>query len=84
MKTLLKLFDATLLDYSECHLHCYDYRHCLNVISSSFWGHSILIPINLGTSRDFLFFVKAARELWYHIQKLSCPKVTPQKPKVVG
>jgi hypothetical protein len=32
----VKLFDATLLDSSECHLHYYDFRHSLNVISSSF------------------------------------------------
>ena len=32
MKTLLKLFDVTLLDPSECHLHYYDFRHSLNVI----------------------------------------------------
>ena len=33
MKTPLKLFDATLLDSSECHLHCYDFGHLLDVIS---------------------------------------------------
>ena len=33
MKTLLMFFDATLLDFSECHLHYYDFRHSLNVIS---------------------------------------------------
>ena len=32
VKTLLKLFDATLLDSTECHLHYYDFRHSLNVI----------------------------------------------------
>ena len=37
VKTSLKLFDATLLDSSECHLHCYDFRHSLNVISFFCW-----------------------------------------------
>ena len=36
MKTLLKLFDVTLLDSSECYLYYYDFRHSLNVISF-FW-----------------------------------------------
>ena len=34
VKTLLKSFDATLLNYSEFHLHCYDFRHSLNAISN--------------------------------------------------
>ena len=36
MKTLLILFEATLLDSDECHLHYYDCRHSLNAISSFF------------------------------------------------
>ena len=28
---------ATLLDSSECHLHYYDFRHSLDVISFFFW-----------------------------------------------
>ena len=32
MKTLLKLFDATLLDPGEYHLHCHVSKHYLNVI----------------------------------------------------
>ena len=39
MKALLKLFDATLLDSSECHLHYCDFRHSLDVIFLIF-GHS--------------------------------------------
>ena len=35
MKTLLKLFDATLLDSSECHLHYCDLRH--SFISFFIW-----------------------------------------------
>jgi hypothetical protein len=31
MKTLLKLFDTTMLDSSECHLHYYEFKHSLNV-----------------------------------------------------
>ena len=37
---LLKLFNATLLDSSECHLHYCDFRHSLNVISF-LGGHSM-------------------------------------------
>jgi hypothetical protein len=28
-ETLLDLFDATLLDSNECHLHYHDFRHSL-------------------------------------------------------
>jgi hypothetical protein len=31
MKTLLKLFDATLLNYDKCHLHYHVSKHSLNV-----------------------------------------------------
>ena len=40
MKTLLKLFDVAFLDFSECHLHPYDFRHYLTVISF-LGGHSM-------------------------------------------
>ena len=33
VKTLLKQFDATLLDSSECQLHSCDFKHSLNVVS---------------------------------------------------
>jgi hypothetical protein len=31
---ILLWFDDTLLDSNECHLHYYDFRHSLNVIST--------------------------------------------------
>jgi hypothetical protein len=64
MKTLLKLFDATLLDASECHLHCCEFRHSLDVIS--FFGHKMkLIFHKSGRLYDQSFFAQAARELRY-------------------
>ena len=61
MKTLLKLFDATLLDSSECHLHHCDLKHSLSLLiylllfldtqRNSF-------PINLGTSKINYFLLK--------------------------
>ena len=31
LRRLLKSFDASLLDFSEYHLHCYDFRRSLDV-----------------------------------------------------
>ena len=52
MNTLLKLFDATLLDSNECHLHYYDFEHSLNVFlffSFLFDTQQNEFLINLGT-----------------------------------
>ena len=59
MKALLKLFDATLLDSNECHLHYYDCRHSLNAIPSFFWTlNQNKFPKNLGTFKISYFLPK--------------------------
>ena len=53
---LLKLFDATLLDSNECHLHDYDFRHSLIVISFFLDTQQNSFSINLGTFKIDCFF----------------------------
>jgi hypothetical protein len=58
VKTLLKLFDATLLDFGECHLHYCDFRHSLNVISFLLDTQRNEFPINLGIFKINYFLPK--------------------------
>ena len=63
VKTLLKSFDATLLDSCECHLHYCDFKHFLNIISFIF-GHSTKqISQKLRHVLNWLFPTQAARAL---------------------
>ena len=67
MKTLFKLFDATLLDSSECHLHYRDFRHSLNAISFMGVHSTKSISQKFRHLQNELYFAQVAIKLRYHL-----------------
>ena len=67
MKTLLKLFDATLLGSNKCHLHYYDFRHSLNIVSFFWTLDKINYPLILAPLK-LTIFLPTKQSHWLRIR----------------